>query len=371
MAEKVQYTQYSQLSKWNAFSEGTFRHLLKEPSITLSEDNIFRFTLPKSRYTSRIFLLVEGTCDLTHASATTWNAVKHRHAPYNLIKNIKVDASGLAQTINVSGHGLHLINRCTPGVNAYNMNTSTSYRSAQLLTDLAGSSATSNTFRFLLEIPFQLNNRDYVGLINTTDQNLNVNIEILTANFEDLFTATTGYTVGTPSWTLTPFIESFSPVMNTLPGADPADELIKFDVVKMIQEQTFTISASGEFIIKLPVGQKYRRVILDFYGSTAATALTDAQVTQFTMALNQADSPHVLTSTQLMTLNHLELPSTYAPKAGVFNIDLTNQGFINYGGSRDYIETYGLNEFWLKCQIASGVTGSVRATYETLQKLGA
>jgi hypothetical protein len=52
---------------------------------------------------------------------------------------------------------------------------------------------------------------------------------------------------------------------------------------------------------------------------------------------------------------------------GTFVFDFTDQGFMNYGGSRDYINTNGLNEFWIKCQM--GATGTVRAIYETMTKL--
>lgn len=367
--QNVQYRTPSNYEKWSAFNEGTFRHFLKEPSISLTEDTLHKFTLPKARYTSRILLLVEGTVALTHASATSWATVKHRYAPYNLIKNLKVDVAGVATPYNISGVGLNMINRCRPDSRPFNEATVTTTRNMTTLTDLVASSSNNVTFNFVLEVPAMMNNRDYKGLINTQDQNINVNFEVLTANAEDMFTSTTGYTVGTPSWTLTPFVESFQPVENTLEGVNPTIELIDFDVIKMCQEQTFTISSSGEKVLKLPVGQTFRRIILDFYGAATYTALTDAQITQLQMSLNQADTPWNLTSTQLKTLNHLQLGGDNAMDAGYFLFDFTEQGQINYGGSRDYVKTFGLNEFWIRAEVASGVTGSCKIIYETLQKL--
>jgi len=367
--QAVQYRTPSTYEKWTAFNEDTFRHFLPEEKITLSEDNEFRFKLTKARYTSRVFLIFEGTVALTHASATSWASVKHRYAPYNLIKNLKVDIPGLATPFNISGIGLNMINRCIPDSRPYNAATVSTTRNMTTLTDLVASSANTVTFNFVVEVPFMLNNRDYKGLINTQDQNLNCNFTLLTGNAEDMFSATTGYTVGTPTWTCTPVVESFSPVANTLEGVNPTVELIDFDIVRMIQEQTFDIAASGEKIIKLPVGETFRRIILDFYGAADYTALTDAQVTRLTMSLNQSDSPIDLPSTALKTINHLQLGGDNAMGAGFFLLDFTEQGFINYGGLRDYIDTFSLNEFWMRSQIASGVTGSCRIIYETLKKV--
>ncbi len=358
---------YSQLQKDNYFANETFRNLQKEPSITLSEDNVFRFTLPQTRYTSRIFLLIRGTFDLTHASDTTWNAVRHREAPWNLIKNIKVDLNNGFAPFNVSAYGNYLNNLCNPQNDHLRFDTtdSATNRNAVVLTDVAASGGDSNTFQMLIELPLQINKRDYWGLINTQDPNLNVTVEITTGNAEDLFTSTTGYTVGTPSWTCTPLIESFTIPVNGLEGAAPNEPLIDLSVLKLLQEQTFTISATGEYIIKLPVGQWYRRIILDFHSS--GTALTNAQVTNFILALNQADQPINITSYQLSALNHMQIGESANIPAGAFILDFTDQGFLNYGGSRDYINSAGLNELWIKAQM--GTTGTVRAIYETLTKI--
>jgi hypothetical protein len=356
---------YSETELENEFRNKTFKNLQKEPTITLTEDSTFRFSLPNTRYTSRVYLLVRGTFDLTHASATDWNAVRHREAPWNLIKKIKLDLNNGFAPFTVSAYGNYLINLCNPQNDHLRFDTtdSATNRAAVVLTDVAASGGDSNTFQMLIELPLQINKRDFKGLINTQDPNLQVTVEIETGNAEDMFTSTTGYTVGTPSWTCTPFIESFTVPANTL--TDPTTPLIDLTTIKTVMEQTWTISASGEFIVKLPIGQWYRRVILDFHSS--GTALTAAQITNFIMALNQADQPLNLSSYQLAALNHQQIGETAEFPEGSYLFDFTDQGFLNYGGSRDYINTNGLNEFWIKCQL--GTTGTVRAYYETLTKL--
>jgi hypothetical protein len=366
----VQYRTPSNYEKWSAFNEKTFRHFIPEQAISLTEDQEFRFTLTKARYTSRVLLMFEGTFALTHASATSWATVKHRHAPYNLVKNIKVDIPGLATPINISGIGLNMINRCRPKNLPFNEATVTTSRNMTTLTDLVASSANTVTFNFVIEVPFMLNNRDYKGLINTQDQNLNCNFVIETGNAEDLFTATTGYTVGTPTWTCTPMVESYSPVENDLEGVNPTVELIDFDVVRMVQQLTNQeIAAAGEKIFKLQTGETFRRIIANFYGSTSATALTDAEVTKLQLSLNGSDTPIIFPSTGLKSLNHMQLGGSNGLPAGFFLFDFTEQGFINYGGPRDYINTFGLNEFWLRAEIASGVTGYADFYIETLKKV--
>jgi len=371
MANEVKYVTHSDAQKWNLFNSRTFKNYAKLPSQVLTQNSSnVEIDVPKSRYTSRIFLQVEITFLLTHASATTWNAVKHRYAPYNIINRLKVNATNLADPINISGDALAQINMldCQKKV-PMQINTSATSKASNIVTDIAASGGATNTIKFLLEVPFQLNKRDYVGLINTTDQNLNLKIKLDIGAISDLFTSTTGYTIGTPTMTVTPLVEAFEPVRNSLPNAAPTENLVDFNVLKNISEYTQSITSGGELIIKPPVGQKYRRILLDFYGSATGTGLTSAQVTNFIMSINQNINPQEFTAVQLESLNHQQCGHTTGLPAGYFVIDFTDQGFINYGSSRDYIETYGLNEFWVRAQIASGVTGTVKVITETLQNL--
>lgn len=362
MAER----QYSQMEKNMLFAQLTRQNQQKEPSFAVTESNIYRFTLPQTRYTSKIMLHFYGTFDVTHASATTWTPV--RHAPYALLSNITVDMNNGFAPYKTSGIGAYLNNLARPTNYPFrNVETTTANRAMTKIspaTGSAGSGGVTNYISFVVELPLTINDRDPIGLVMTQNSETHVTVEINMGTILGLFATTTGYSISNISIACTPMIESYTIPINPI-SANPDEPLVDLQTIKLVQEQVFTISATGEYTIKLPIGTTYRRVFLDFYSGN--TALTDAQVTNFMLSLNQADTPYNITGRQLQALNEIQLG--YTLPAGVFLFDFSYLGFVNYGGSRDYIDTQNLNEFWIKAQTSA--TGTVRTVYESLVRLAA
>jgi hypothetical protein len=360
MAER----QYSQTEKNMIFAQLTRQNIQREPQFTIEESKTYRFSLPQTRYTSGIKLLITGTFDVTHSSATTWTPA--RFAPYNLVSNIKVDLNNGFAPYSVSGVGAYINSLARPNNTPFltNETTATNRGLSKIApaTGSASSSGATNTIQLVYDLPLVINERDPIGLIMTQDSETHVTVEFSMGTILDMFSSATGYSIDNISLICQPVIESYTIPVNPI-ASNPNTPLVDLNTVKLVQEQTFTVSATGEYIVRLPIGTTYRRVFLDL--SSSGTALTDANVSSIQVKLNQADVPYSFTGQQLSTINELQLGNPLP--LGLFMFDFTYLGFVNYGGSRDYIDTDGLNEFWIVLTL--GATGTIKTVYESLVRL--
>ncbi len=346
------------------FASLTRQNLQKLPSETLTENGSVTFNIPKTKLTSKIYLLFNMTYQGIHASSTTFTA--NRYAPWNIVRNVRVSINNGFTPFNISGAGAYLYNllRLTDAAlftNIDNGDATDDERGIALQTnDLAASTGDPNRSRFMMELPLTLNERDPIGMIMTQNEEVvvSVTIDIGTA-LAHILDSGSGMTTSTFVGTVTPLIESFT--IPVLPEAIP-----DLSVIKLVNEQTFTLSANTEAIIKLPTGTTYRKIILDL-ATTASppVGLTDLEVANWQIVLNQADIPYNISTRQLENLN--EYAYGRPLPAGVFVFDFSNQGLPNFGGSRDYIDTERLTEFWLK--FTPTVAGTARVVSESLARL--
>ena len=336
-----------------AFVQITRHMLQKLPAMTLVESSTASFTLPKTNLTSKIYLLVEGTFKVAHASQTSFQL--KRYAPYRFLRNVRVSINNGFSPFQLSGVGLAIYNKLR--LNSKILDPVTDELGYCYMTQTASSGGTVNNMRFILELPFVLNERDPIGLILTQNEETVVTVQVDTNNIIDLFKDKTGYTVSEVNISMTPVIESFSipPLTEAMPD---------ISILKLVHEQNFGIGQTGDLTLKLPVGTTYRKLILDFEdGNGEGFGLTDIDNLQ--VILNQADIPYNMPAKLITGLNQLHYGDIL--EKGTFVIDLSYQGIPNLGGARDYIDTERLTEFWIKTNV--GKTGNVRVIYETLARL--
>lgn len=327
------------------FAKATRKNIQVLPSQALVENGSVSFDIPKTRLLSRIYLKITGTFTATHASITA--LTKARFAPWGLVKQIREQINNGFNPYQVSGCGAYLYN---------SLDINNVLATITTLGSTASSSGTSNSVDILLDITNALNDRDPVGLILTQNQETVVNVSVDFNTVAGLFTDS-NLTISSVSVTVTPIVESYS-----IPAS--ADAIPDLSILKLVSEQNYTISASGSvFYIKMPVGLTYRKIILNFEDS--AGAFTDAEIGNLSIMFNQADQPIVIPADVLRKLN-TKMYGTALP-AGVLVFDFSYQGIANYGGSRDYIDTERLTEFWIG--LTPSNTGTVQVVSETLAKL--
>lgn len=333
------------------FASATRKHLRVIPAKTGAPGTTLSFEVPKVRLTEAVRLLVEATLTATHASNTTYTPATH--APFTLLKNVRVNINNGFNPYQISGLGLYML--MLMRADADTLTRQTSGRGRTVQGDVSSAGGTANTVRFVVDLPLALNDRDPVGLVLTQNQETTVTVEVDLGTANDIAPAASGYTFALSDVTVTPLVESF-----TVPAVSEAFPDIS--IVKLVNEKIDAIAGAGPITVRLPVGTTYRKLI--FFVADSSGAGVDI-TSNIEIALNQSDTPIQINPKLLAAINH-ELYATPLP-TGMYALDLASQGFANYGGSRDYIDTERLTEFWLRFDATAA--GSVRVVYEHLSRL--
>jgi hypothetical protein len=318
------------------FEQATRQHRLKGATMAFAENASLSQVLPKSRFLSKIYLMVEGTYKLTHASKTTFAPAVFDK--FNLIRNIRLNINNGFSPFNISGamlYGYNLQHRAdyiTDDLNVLNY-----------MSNTVSSGGATNTVRYMVELPITVNQRDALGLINlqhgTTQVELNIDCNPVSKIMTD-----TDVTVSNVSINITPILETYS-----VPSFEEA--IPDYTVVKIVNEQRETATANGETVIKLPVGLTYRKLLVYIASDSVFTPISSDNVTNFALSFNQADTPYDMPAKFVQALNTTEYGK--ALPAGYYAFDFSDNGIPNYGGGRDYIDTEKLTEFWLKVNLAN------------------
>ena len=174
------------------------------------------------------------------------------------------------------------------------------------------------------------------------------------------YTLQGGDTVTFKNMKITPTLETYS--IPNVPQAFP-----DLSVLKLTSSKSDIFQAGSTSVIKLPVGTIYRKILMKFVDNTGA-ALTDQSFTgNIDFVFNQADTPYRIQPQTLSALNHMQygepLPS------GVYALDFSDQGFVNYGGSQNYVDSEKLTELWVRFN--ASVAGTITVISENLARLQA
>lgn len=325
------------------------------PAQAGAENATVSFTVPKARLLSKISLLVKATITVAHAANNTF--AQAAMAPYNFIKNVRVEINNGFAPYRVSGIGAYLMNLLRDNAAQLSPAASNATRARTVFENAASAAGAANVLRFILDLPIALNDRDPVGLILAQNQETTVTVSVDFDDADVLLSSLTGYTVTASNVSVTPIIETFSipPVPEALPD---------LSILKLTQELN-EITVAGGHVLRLPVGQTYRRMVL-YFTDANGNPLGEADLTgNIEITLNQADIPYVVDPYALAAQNQVAYGAAL-PK-GVWAFDFATQGLPNYGGSRDYIDTERLTEFWLK--LYYGAAGKAKVVYETLSRL--
>lgn len=352
--------QLTPVQRAQLFSMSTRQNWQQEPVLTAQPNSTISFDIPKVRLLSRIRLLVEATLTATHASQNTFTP--KRFAPYSLLRNVRVDANNGFSPWSVSGMGAYLHMLCSsphasqlvPVIGSNNQ----LGRARAVMGNEASASGKDNTIRFVVDLPIALNDRDPIGLILAQNQETLITVTVDVGDASDLVADSSGYTLDLSNVKITPLVESFS--IPPDPRAIP--DLGTLKLVQELRER----SSGGVHHVRLPVGLTYRRLIFYIEDENSGAPLRDDQFGgPFRLLFNQADNPYRISPTLLAAINQ-EQYRQVLPE-GVYAFDFSYQGIPNYGGSRDYVDTERLTEFWLEFSYAQAA--QVRVIYETLSRL--
>ena len=358
MANDVKITPAERAARFAQMTRQNFQML---PAVSGAENSTVSFEIPRTKLLAKIYLLVEAVLTGTHASGTDMTLATF--APYSFIKNARVKMNNGFSPFQISGQGLYFYNLANLHGKEVELvtgaaNTGTS-RGRTVCGVATSSSGVDNKVRFLAELPLVLNDRDPIGLILAQNAETLINVEVDLGTVTDIVPTATGFTTALSNITITPMTVTY-----TVPSDPKA--LPDLSVLKLVHEIEQNIPGAGQQVVKLPVGNTYRKLILWMEDSSGDGLVEGTGVTgNFELIFNQADIPYAIMPRLLAGYNQA-VYGNVLPQ-GLWVWDWSYNGFAGYGGSRDLIDTERLSEFWFRFNAARA--GRVTVIYETLSQL--
>lgn len=339
MAEQTKISAAQRASNF-ALSTRQNMHSLYKSSVDGGAQSI-TFQLPKNRLLSKIFLKFDIDLNIKHASHTTLPDLD-AFAPYRLIRRICMDFNSGFQPYVVSGMQLALMNLISHYKADYilDFNDDLNNPYCHWIDKGANVSGKTNKISFMLEMPITLNDRDAISLIMLQNEQTLSQIIIDVGQGADLFNGKgADYNAEITKCNVELTTETFSIPAST-------DAFPDLTVLKLTNGRNDSFSGQGQHILKLSTGTIYRRMVL-YFEDDNGDALSDEDLNApFELVFNQADINYSINPKILRCIN-TEYYGMYLPK-GVYIFDFAYQGTVNLGGTRDYIDTERLTEFWLR-----------------------
>lgn len=339
----------------NIFAQTTRRHWQMMAGKSGAAGTTVKFDLDKIRLGARVRLMVEATLTAVHASSTSYT--EKTFAPWPLLRRVSVDMNNGFAPFLVSGRDLYFYNMIMGNAALLDVATSGRGKNVMGLTAAADTGA-ANTIRFFCDLPFQLNERDPIGMLLLQNKETLVTISIDLGQRTDIVADASGYTFTLGNVTITPMVDTYS-----IPAV--AEGFPDISILKLVQSTSEDIAGAGLKTIKLPPGTTYRKIAL-FIADSNGAGIADASFTgDFELVFNGADSPYRINPKMLAAIN-TEMYGKALPQ-GLYVFDFSYQGIPNYGGSRDYIDSERLTELWFRYYAPAA--GSITAVYEVLSRL--
>lgn len=316
--------------------------------------------LPKNRLLSKVFLKFDIDVEIKHATSTSLPALDPL-APYKLIRRLCMDFNSGFQPYVLSGMQLALVNLISHYKADYilNFNDDDINPYCNWIDKGVSSTGKLNKISFMLEMPITLNDRDAISLILLQNDQTLSQVIIDVGNGNDMFTSTdNGYEAEIKKCSVELSMETFS-----IPASSEA--FPDLSVLKLTHGRNDSFTGSGQHILKLSTGTIYRRMILRFEDENGNPLSDEDLTSNFELVFNQADINYNISPKALRCLN-TEYYGMYLPK-GVYVFDFAYQGNVNLGGTRDYIDTERLTEFWFR--FTSSKSCRVNFATETISRL--
>jgi len=311
------------------------------------------FELPRARLLAGLRILIETTLTATHASDNTVDAGDL--APYSLVKKILLNLNNGFAPIELTGGNLYALQTTLNGTVVSAPETSGRGRAVLGLT--ASSGGTANVVRLELDVPTEVNPRDPVGLILLQNVDTLATLEVQTGAAADI-AELSGGTVALGSVSVTVLTDTYS-----IP-ADP-NAVPDISILKSYKGRSESLQ-SGENVIKLPVGQTYRKLWFIVRNASGVRQADSFITSPIELVLDQNEAPYKVPAKILAGENTKDYDG--ALPDGMYVFDFATAGDArNLASSRDLIDTQRITEFWLR--FSTSAAGTIEYGYETLSKM--
>lgn len=339
MAEKQNLTAAQRAQN---FAQSTRQNLQMMATQTVSSGgSSISFTLPKARLFSGCILDFEFKLKIKHGSKTTLPDGLDVFTPYNLVRRIAMNFNLGFQPYVLAGRELAMLNMVSHYHGKYYLGGLDNTDGFCYWLDKGASpEGKEQTVRFTLDMSTAINERDPISLIMLQNDQTVVDVVVDIANGTDIFGSKgDGYEVEIVTGRVTPVIETFS-----IPAKQEAFPDIS--VLKLVDSRNENFVGSGQHVLKLLTGTIYRRLIIRFTDKNGGPVEDEVISSPLELVFNQADTNYSILPRMLKVRNAMEYG--FMLPRGMYVFDFAYQGTVNLGGTRDYIDTEALTEFWLR-----------------------
>lgn len=337
------------------FLANTRQHIQSMPAYSGAEYAETKFKLDNARYGAFVNVRVEAVLNVKHDTSTSF--IPAVFAPYNLIDRVVLDLNNGFSPYSLTGKHLYLYSLLREQSDIMNRKES-GQRGLNVMGMSASPTGVDNKISFNLMLPIQLNKRDPIAYIDLQNQQVNATVSVQVGKATKLLESETGYTVALESITFFPHIISYSVPFQP-------DARLNLNSIKLVQSQTQEFNSAGEKQISLQTGITYRKLVFMIADASGVGIEDRALSGTIDLVLNTADKPIRINPVDLANIN-IQQYGQPLPQ-GVYALDFTDQGLVNYGGLRDLYYTNQLTEFWLTFNAPSA--GSIDIVSERISPL--
>lgn len=332
MAENLTASQRAQIF---AVSTRQNMQMLAKQTAT-SFPNTLQFNLPKARLLAGLYLNVKMTFGTALGTAPDPEKVG------KIIRRLSLDLNNGFAPFVLSGSEARMYNLID--LNSFNIKNEWFQKF----------SSDKKTVDLNFHLPCTTNPRDPVGLILLQNDQTNV-----TLNVDLGLGSEAGLNVEPSKVEVQVMAETFS-----IPASQQAYP--DLTVIKLVNGRKESLPSEGQQIVKLPTGTIYRKLIFKLTDANGAPMTVDKVTSNIELVFNQADINYSIDPSMLRILNEKQLGQ--ALPEGVYAFDFSNSGGLpNLGGTRDFIDSANLTEFWLR--FTTKEAGKVEVVTETLARL--
>ena len=292
-----------------------------------------QFTLPKARLLAGLYVDIKATFDATQSGVTEESISK-------LVRRVSLDLNNGFAPFVISGSQCRMYN-------IIDLHTD------HLQKDWIGK-VDGKVCHLRLFLPCTTNPRDPVGLILLQNDQTNVTLSI------DLGLGTEmGASVDPAKVEINVMTETFSIPAN-------ANAYPDITVLKMVNGRKDSLATEGQQVIKLTTGTIYRKLMFRLLDEDGQPMNPEDITSNIELIFNQADINYSISAEMLRLLNEKQFGA--ALPEGMYVFDFSNGGGLtNLGGTRDFIDSANLTEFWVR--FTTTKRGKVEIVTETLARL--
>lgn len=311
--------------------------------IDLQANKVHKHDFDPNHYLAAVQIDFVGQIKVSHPTNTTYTASPL--APYSLVQRIQLETNSSFIPYDLSGEDAYLLERCS--MNSYLHETEKSATNTfknNTLSSLGLQSSptgTLNTVRFSVEVPLSPNKRDPVGFLQLQNRETKATLKISMADAIAAISPLNraGYTVE--------LVGMKAILTNTMFQIPPYPQAqLDLSMLRIVSSTEVDLNATGQKDLEIQTGRTYRRVLVAVRDANGLLVANTAIGDYFGLRYQDHNEPYYVQRDALRTMNMRQYGNPLPE--GVFCFDFTDQGFVNYGIQRDFVDSQRLTMFLLK-----------------------